>query len=169
LQGTSWQALKAPVGSALQQRAAALRTPLLLVAAIAFVLATALYFGLLGDPHGIQGNGLPIIVRLLFALVFVVGALVTFVFQRKGSDLLSFLAANIAPVALIGLTATTLFPYLIPSIGAGPSVTVASAGGSDLALTCMTIIACIGVPLVLVYHVIVYRTFRGRLKADDLH
>ena len=28
--------------------------------------------------------------------------------------------------------------------------------------------ACIGVPLVLVYHVIVYRTFRGRLSEEDV-
>ena len=32
----------------------------------------------------------------------------------------------------------------------------------------MTVIACIGVPLVLVYHVVVYRTFRGRVKDADL-
>ena len=30
----------------------------------------------------------------------------------------------------------------------------------------MTIIACIGVPLVLVYHFLVYRSFKGRLKGD---
>ena len=45
------------------------------------------------------------------------------------------------------------------------SVTVASAASSDTSLTAMTIIACIGVPLVLAYHVIVYRIFRGRIPA----
>ena len=32
----------------------------------------------------------------------------------------------------------------------------------------MTIITCVGLPLVLVYHVIIYRTFRGRVKEEDL-
>lgn len=31
----------------------------------------------------------------------------------------------------------------------------------------MTIIACIGVPLVAIYHVIIYRTFRGTIKVEE--
>ena len=31
----------------------------------------------------------------------------------------------------------------------------------------MTGITCIGLPLVLVYHALVYRTFRGRISADE--
>jgi cytochrome d ubiquinol oxidase subunit II len=167
LQGASWLALKSPQGSEIRARAAALRRPLLIVVLVAFVLATALYFLLLGDPHGVQGNGLPLLVRAIFGIVFIVGIIATFIAQSKDSDLLSFITANVAPVALIGITATTLFPYLIPSLGSGPSITVASAGGSDLALTAMTIIACIGVPLVLIYHVIIYRTFRGRITPEE--
>ena len=32
----------------------------------------------------------------------------------------------------------------------------------------MSIILCIGLPLVLAYHVIIYRTFRGRVNSEDL-
>ena len=32
----------------------------------------------------------------------------------------------------------------------------------------MTGIACVGVPLVLAYHVIAYRVFRGRLSEKDV-
>ena len=32
----------------------------------------------------------------------------------------------------------------------------------------LTIILCIGLPLVLVYHVVIYRTFRGRVNSEDL-
>ena len=88
--------------------------------------------------------------------------------RLKKQDVGTFLAASAIPVGLILLTAASLYPYLVPSTGPGPSITIASAGGSDLALTVMTIIACIGVPLVLVYHVISYRTFRGRLKDEDI-
>ncbi|MDR0500038.1 MAG: cytochrome d ubiquinol oxidase subunit II [Coriobacteriales bacterium] len=165
LQGASWQALKTPVGCTVHKRASAMRTPLTIVVLVAFVLACVLYLGLLGDPHA--ATALPLAVRFVPCVLLVIGVLAALFFQKKGSDLMSFLASNIAPVALILLTAVTLFPYLIPSIGPGPSITVASAGGSDLALTAMTIIACFGVPLVLVYHVIIYRTFRGRLKLED--
>jgi cytochrome d ubiquinol oxidase subunit II len=167
LQGASWLALKAPKDSEVRTRAIALRKPLLLVVLVAFVLATVLYFLLLGDPHGAQGNGLPLILRAVFGVVFIVGFIAAFVAQAKDNDLLSFITVNITPVALIGITATTLFPYLIPSLGSGPSITIASAGGSDLALTAMTIITCIGLPLVLIYHVIIYRTFRGRITPQE--
>jgi cytochrome d ubiquinol oxidase subunit II len=167
LQGAAWQALKAPVGSAVHKRAAALRAPLIVIVLVAFALASLLYFGLLGDPHSAQGLGVGVALRSVFAVVFVVGIVAAFLAQRKGSDLWSFLTANIAPVALIGITGATLFPYLIPSLGPGASVTVASAGGTELALTAMTIIACFGVPLVLVYHVIIYRTFRGRIPIEE--
>jgi cytochrome d ubiquinol oxidase subunit II len=83
-------------------------------------------------------------------------------------DLKLFLGINVYPVALVILSAASLFPYLIPSVGVGPSISVASAGSSELSLTVMTIIACIGVPLVLIYHIIVYRMFRGRLTTEDV-
>ena len=59
-----------------------------------------------------------------------------------------------------------MFPNLVvASAGSvGPAVTVATAAAGDLTLAWMTGIACIGVPLVLFYHVLVYRAFRGRLE-----
>lgn len=45
---------------------------------------------------------------------------------------------------------------------------MANAASSELSLTWMTIILCIGLPLVLVYHVVIYRTFRGRVNPADL-
>ena len=52
-------------------------------------------------------------------------------------------------------------------LGSIPMV-AATAASSEISLAWMTGIACIGVPLVLVYHVIVYRTFRGRLSEEDV-
>jgi len=161
LAGASWTALKVPTDSPVRARATKLRRTFLVLVVVLFVLATALFFLLV---HPTMADGIPAILRYAFAAVFVVGIIATFVMQSKGSDLGSFITANVTPVALVGLTAASLFPYLIPSTGPGPSISIASAGGSDLALTAMTIITCIGLPLVLAYHVIIYRTFRGRLK-----
>jgi len=163
LQGASWQALKQPIGSELRERAAKLRVPFIFITLVLLVLSSALYF-LICQPQ--LGVGLQDILRYAGVAVVVLAIVAAFALKKK--DLTSFLAVSLIPVGLIVLTAASLFPYLIPSLGPGPSITVASAGGSDLALTAMTIIACIGVPLVLIYHVIIYRTFRGRLKDEDL-
>ena len=64
------------------------------------------------------------------------------------------------------LLAASMFPNLVvASAGSvGPSITLMSAASSELSLMWMTIITCVGLPLVLVYHVIIYRTFRGRIE-----
>ena len=71
-------------------------------------------------------------------------------------------------VGLVGMFAASLFPNLTPATSPAFSITIANAASSDLTLIAMTIIACIGVPLVLVYHVISYRIFSGSLDDSDL-
>ena len=56
----------------------------------------------------------------------------------------------------------SLYPDLVPSTGAGASITVAGAASSDLTLTVMLIIALLGMPLVLLYTGYVYSRFAGR-------
>ena len=58
--------------------------------------------------------------------------------------------------------------WLLRPDSVGPAITAMSAASSELTLMWMTIITCVGLPLVLVYHVIIYRTFRGRVKEEDL-
>ena len=71
---------------------------------------------------------------------------------------------SLSAAALVIVLGATLFPNLIPALDPALSINIANAASSDTALTAMTIIACIGVPIMLVYHVIVYRTFRGRIS-----
>ena len=66
--------------------------------------------------------------------------------------------------AVLGVLEIILGIILICS----PAITAMSAASSELSLMWMTIITCVGLPLVLVYHVIIYRTFRGRVKEEDL-
>ena len=77
---------------------------------------------------------------------------------------------NFLDAALVFLLATSMFPNLVVASAdsIGPSITVASAASSDTALGCMAIIACIGVPIILAYHIIVYRVFYGRLDAKEV-
>ncbi|MEE0704944.1 MAG: cytochrome d ubiquinol oxidase subunit II, partial [Adlercreutzia sp.] len=90
--------------------------------------------------------------------------------KMQGDDLKAFLAQSAAMIALVALLACSMFPTLVNATAdsVGPAITIFNAASSELSLTCMTIITCIGLPLVLAYHVIIYRTFRGRVKPEDL-
>ena len=148
-QGASWLALKAPKPSDLQARAAKLRFPLQIVSLVLFVAVTA--YALLG----IQPAMDPLLgaVRWLLAALFVVA-----------------IAQSGAAALLVLLLAASMFPnFVVASADSvGPAITAMSAASSELTLMWMTIITCVGLPLVLVYHVIIYRTFRGRVKEEDL-
>ena len=73
-------------------------------------------------------------------------------------------------ISLVMLLACSMFPVLVTASAdsIGPSIEIMNSASSELSLLCMSIILCIGLPLVLVYHVIIYRTFRGRVNPENL-
>lgn len=160
--GAAWVALKAPADSELRARAVKLRTPLQVAALALFVVVTA--YALLGiKPEMAAGLGA---LRWVFAILFVAALAVALYFgMKKDCDLVAFVGQSAGAVSLVALLATSMFPNLVvASAGSvGPAITLMSAASSELSLMWMTIFAVIGVPIVLVYHVIIYRTFRGRL------
>ena len=161
--GAAWIALKAPETSDLRARAQGVRRILQIVALALFViLSVVAHFG----THPDMDPNLTV-VRFALAIVFVIIMVVALLWNgNPDRDLHVFVLQSAAAVALVFLLATSMFPNLVvASAGSvGPSITVATAASSDVALGWMTGIACIGVPLVLFYHVLVYRTFKGRLK-----
>ena len=164
--GAAWVALKAPAGSAVQQRAARLRTPLQAVALVVFAVATVLVFAVVKP----QFAGGMLVAGVVFALAFAACVAGSLVQGRKGADLSAFVLQSAAAVCLVALSAVTLFPNLVVAApgSVGASITLMSAASSDTSLAWMTGIACVGVPLVLVYHVVSYRIFRGRLSQKDV-
>jgi cytochrome d ubiquinol oxidase subunit II len=164
--GASWLAVKASAPE-LRDRASGLRRPLQIACLVLFVLISLLGHFVI-QPEMTASLGA---VRWLCAIVFVVGLVAALALDGKdGRELPVFLLQSLASVALVFLLATSMFPNLVvASAGSvGPTITIANAASSDTALAAMTVIACIGVPLVLIYHVIAYRTFRGRVRESDL-
>ena len=164
--GAAWIALKSPVESELRQRAVKARRIAQIAALLLYVLIS-LYGHFIISPEMTPGLAA---VRWACVIVFLASMALSLYWGRDGKrDLHAFIAQSVAAVALTFLLATSMFPNLVvASAGsAGPAITVATAASSDLALAWMTGIACIGVPLVLAYHVIVYRTFRGRLSEGE--
>lgn len=161
--GAAWISLKAPHDSDLRSRAVKVRFVSQLAALVLFLLVSV-YGHFLIKPEMTAGLT---IVRFACAIVFLAAMVGSVVFGRNGErDLHAFTTQALAAVALVFLLATSMFPNLVvASAGSiGPSITVATAASSDTALSWMTGIACIGVPLVIVYHVFAYRTFSGRLE-----
>ena len=165
--GATWIALKAPKPSDLQARAAKLRMPLQIVA-LALFLCVSVYghFVIQPDMEPLLG-----VARWLFAILFVAGIVASIVLAKnKDCDKGAFLGQSVSAFVLVGLLAATMFPNLVVASAdsIGPSITLMSAASSELSLMWMTIITCVGLPLVLIYHIIIYRTFRGRVKDEDL-
>jgi len=161
--GASWIALKAPAASDLRVRATAMRRVLQIVALALFVSVSVFaHFG--AHPEMVPGLT---VVRFALAGLFVVALAVALAWgSNPDRDLRVFVLQSAAAVILVFLLATSMFPNLVVAtpLSEGASITVATAASSDTALAWMTGIACIGVPIVLFYHVLVYRTFRGRLE-----
>lgn len=164
--GTRWAAQKASEGSALQKRASKLGTPLQITTLVVFALVTIVLF-IFVEPE--LGASVPFVLQIVFTVLFLGGILLSLYMQTR-SDLWAFLGQAASAFCLVGLWAASLFPNLVVAAegSAGESITIMNGSSSELSLMWMTIIACIGVPLVLLYHVIIYRTFRGRIGEEDL-
>lgn len=167
LLGASWLSLKAPEGE-LRQRALRLRRVLALVDLAVFALASLLFFVQVvpASAAGVTAN----LASCLFALVFVASTVAAASVREGGraSNLRAHVLVSLGCVGLVGATAASLFPNLIPATDPHFSITIANAASTDTSLAAMTTIACIGVPLVLAYHVIAYRIFNGELQDEDL-
>jgi len=171
LQGASWIALKSE--GALHDRAAALRSTLAWVFTALVVVATAVSALFAKEAFAnILGKNVPVI-----GLVFVVLLIVALVWIRLasngGKDLAAWYAASLAMCSLVSMWAVAIFPNLVPSIGdatgaATNALTVFNSSSSQLTLTVMLIIAVIGVPLVLFYMYVIYRTFSGKVSAKGV-
>ena len=165
--GVSWLALKAPKPSDIQARAAKLRMPLQIVSLVLFAIMSV-YALVLIAPEMDPALAVP---RYLFAILVVAGLVAALYLGKvKGCDLGAFLSQSVSSFSLTGLLACSMFPNLVVASegSVGPALTLMNASASELSLFYMIVIVCIGLPLVLVYHVIVYRTFRGRVKEEDL-
>lgn len=166
-QGATWLSLKAPKPSDLQARAAKLRMPLQVVALVLFAAVSA-YGHFIVQPDMAPELG---VARWLFAILFVAAVAASMVLAKtKDCDLGAFVAQSASAFCLVALLAVSMFPNLVVASAdsVGPSITLMNAASSELTLMWMTIISCVGVPLVLVYHVAVYRIFRGRVSDEDL-
>lgn len=81
----------------------------------------------------------------------------------------AFLFSSLTMSFLLIIVAIELFPVLLLStVDPVYNITIYNAAASDKSLGIMLTIAAIGTPLVLGYTIFVYRTFRGKVKLDEM-
>jgi cytochrome d ubiquinol oxidase subunit II len=78
----------------------------------------------------------------------------------------AFVSSSVAIAALVFLFGFGLYPNVVlSSLDPAWSLTTASAASSEKTLRIMRLIACLGMPFVLLYTAVVYRVFRGKVDA----
>jgi cytochrome d ubiquinol oxidase subunit II len=183
--GAAWLSLKSPKESLLRQRAMKARSTFNILQLVVFVLVSVWFFVFV---YGNIVDTRPgMIIAFVFAGVCALGWVLARVFIQMKKDQMAFLAGCLIPIALVGITAASIFPFLIPAAdnpagvvtyfiqsgsAAGAtevanSINIFAHSSSQYTLTAMLIITCIGLPLVLIYHIVIYRVFRGRVKEED--
>lgn len=165
-QGATWLSLKVSKGSELQKRASKLCFPIQILCLVLFgVLSVFAHFG--AHPDMAIELSIP---RFVFAALVLLTILLSIYFAHKGKDKAAFLSQSASALSLVALFATSMFPALIVASAdsLGPTITAISGSASELSLFWMALIVCIGLPLVLIYHFIVYRTFKGRINEGDI-
>ena len=104
----------------------------------------------------------------IFLLILLAAIICVPIANRARRFLPAFLASSATIVAMIGLTAVSLFPRLVPSSTAlENSLTVYNASSTPRTLTVMLVIALIGMPIVIAYSAYVYRVFAGRVVITE--
>lgn len=160
LHGAGWAALK--TDGRLQARAARMRRGLLGLFVL-MLAATSIYTAFAAEARfdGTLGS----VLGWVFIVVVLAAVVLAAAGNARGNDLWAFLGSAGAIAGLMGVWAVGMFPDLIPARNnAELSLTAANSSSSDLTLQVMSIIALIGVPIVLAYTILIYRTFAHRIN-----
>ena len=163
-QGACWLSAKVERDSAMHGLCTRVRTIMQVAVAVVVCIVSLMYFFIVQQAFA---NTATLVVSVLALIVLVAAIVVGFLTNVRSKDWISFFANSVICVALVVLFAAAMFPNIVNAADPSLSISVAAAASSDLTLTVMTVFACIGVPLVLVYHILIYRAFRGRIAIEE--
>ena len=103
------------------------------------------------------------------AAVAAAAALVAWALGRAGSEGRAFIALSAFLATGAAALFSAVYPVVLPStLDSAYSLTVTSASSSDYTLGLMTVVALIGLPLVLAYQTWTYWVFRRRLSVGSI-
>ena len=160
--GAAWMALKTDGDLAVRsRRRASLGALVGAVLLAAFFSATAVLFPERTAKFSLHPD------LFLIPAAAVVAALLAAVLARRGRMLGALLAQGAAIASGVAFVAAAMFPFVVPaSNDVLRSLTIANAASTPLTQTAMLVIAGIGLPFVVLYHVWVYRAFAGKGRGN---
>lgn len=122
-----------------------------------FFVSPFLFRGMLSNP----------LFWVLF-LLLLVSLISVPVLLKSGKFFAAFLASAALIASMIGLSAVSLFPRLVPSAtNLDYSLTIRNASSTPATLTVMLVIALIGMPIVIGYTWFIYRVFKGKVEITE--
>ena len=137
---------------------------------LAFVVATALLAGIVtfASQSQLLENYMAKPVLWVIPILAAASISMTYIFNKKGEPGKAFIASSLSIAGLMGIVGSALFPNLVPaSNNPNLSLTLSNASSSELTLKTMLIIALVGMPLVLIYTLWIYHTFRGKVLQEE--
>lgn len=108
---------------------------------------------------------------IAWVLLFVgaVALVVSMVAGAQGKEGLSFIALGVLLVAGVAAIFTAVFPVVLPStLDSAFDLTVYNASSTPYTLRLMSIVAALGIPLVLAYQAWSYWVFRKRIREEHI-
>jgi cytochrome d ubiquinol oxidase subunit II len=161
--GSVWLSIKTE--GELHQRAASMARklwPVLLVAAVVFLVATGFFTKL-------YTNYLRMPLLFVIPLLAVVGLVMTRLFIAKGAFWKAWFASSLTIVSATLFGVVGLYPTLLPSsLNPAYSMTIYNSASSPLTLKIMLGVALVFVPLVIGYQAWVYILFSGKVTEEEL-
>jgi cytochrome d ubiquinol oxidase subunit II len=108
------------------------------------------------------------VVALLVGVLAVGGMLVALMANLRGRSLVAFWAHGVAIAAFVASMFIALYPNVLPStLDPAASLTVTGAAASPYALGVITVVAAIGLPMVIAYQAWSFWVFRKRITVED--
>lgn len=106
----------------------------------------------------------------IFCILTIFALFMNRMFLKNGKEWMAFIASSVAFCSLWGIVGAIHFPNLVKGIpveGGVFDITIYNASSSLLTLKVMTIIALVGMPVVIGYSIFVYRIFKEKVSPED--
>lgn len=107
-------------------------------------------------------------IALAVGILAVLGMLVALIANLRGRPLVAFWAHGVAIAAFVASMFIALYPNVLPStLDPAASLTVNGAAASPYSLGVITVVAAVGLPMVIAYQAWSFWVFRKRITVED--
>ncbi|QBD77944.1 cytochrome d ubiquinol oxidase subunit II [Ktedonosporobacter rubrisoli] len=106
---------------------------------------------------------------VIFPLLAFIGLIGTFLFNLSGRDLPALFSSGAFIVGMLASSAFGLYPLVLPAVNPAYSLTISNAAGSLYGQTVGLVWWLIGIALAILYFVLTYRLFWGKISEAELN